>query len=93
MNTQTQTPPPTPNAAPPKKSILLPLGILLILLGLFVPRPLMQAASGMQPGTFRSVAFISTDLFRLCFFAGVICVIIGALRRRKQKQEPPKPNS
>lgn len=35
-----------PNATPPEKSILLPLGMVLILLGLVVPHPLCQAASG-----------------------------------------------
>jgi hypothetical protein len=90
MSTQ---PPNPPSGASPKKSILLPLGILLVLLGILVPRLLTQVAIGMQPGMLRSIALISTDLFRLCFFAGVVCVIIGALRRRKQKQEPPKSNS
>jgi hypothetical protein len=82
MNAQSQTPPPTRKVS--KKSILLPLGIALIFLGLFVPRPLSQAASSMEPGVLRSIALISTDLLRLCFFGGVLCVIIGVLRSRKR---------
>src|SRR5437773_4049336 len=82
--------PPPIATPPPKKSVLLPLGILLILLGIFVPRPLTQAAQSMQPGTLRSVSFLATDLFRLCFFAGVGCAIIGARRNSKLKKQPPK---
>jgi hypothetical protein len=87
----TQSPPPViQEAKPPKKSVLLPLGILLILLGIVTPRPLAQAASGMEPGTLRSVMFLFTDVLRLSFFAGVGCIIIGILRNRKLKQQPPK---
>jgi hypothetical protein len=60
------------------------LGVVLILLGLLAPRPLSQAASSMEPGMLRAIAFISTDVLLLCFFAGVVCVIIGVLRRRKR---------
>ena len=67
-----------------KKSVLLPLGIVLILLGLLVPRALSLAARGMEPGMLRSIASISTDLFRLCVFGGIVCVIIGVLRDRKK---------
>ena len=73
-----------------KKSILIPFGILLILLGLFVPGPLMQAALSMQTSTLRSVSFVATDLFRLGAFVGVTTVIIGVLRNRKLKQQSPK---
>ena len=73
----------------PKKSILVPLGVLLILLGLVVPLPLAPAAQSMQPSTLRSVSFLAINLFRLCFFVGVGCAIIGALRNRKLKQAPP----
>jgi len=72
---------------PDKKSALVPIGIILILLAIVAPRPLMRAAQSMQPGTLRSVCFIATDLFRLCFFAGIGCAIIGALRNRKLKQK------
>ena len=82
MNAQSPTPPPVRSVA--KKSILLPLGLVLILLGLFGPRLLSQAASSMEPGMLKSIAFVSTDGLRLCFFGGVICVIIGALRGRKR---------
>lgn len=76
--------PPQPIRSVPKKSILLPVGIVLILLGLLVPRPLAQVAGDMEPGMLRSIAFISTDLLRLCFIGGLVCVIIGAMRARKK---------
>jgi predicted tellurium resistance membrane protein TerC len=74
----------------PKKSILVPFGVLLILFGIVVPLPLAPAAQSMQPGTLRSVSFLAINLFRLCFFVGVGCAIIGARRNRKRKQEPPE---
>jgi hypothetical protein len=74
----------------PKKSILVPLGVLLILLGIIVPLPLTPAAQSMQPGTLRSVSFFAINLFRVGFFAGVACAIIGACRNRKLKQEAPE---
>jgi hypothetical protein len=49
MNTQQQTPPPIPNATPPRKAILLPLGVVLILLILGVPCALSQTASSREP--------------------------------------------
>ncbi|HEY4283180.1 MAG TPA: hypothetical protein VGM62_08950 [Chthoniobacterales bacterium] len=73
-----------------RKSILVPLGVFLILLGLVMPLPLSPAAESMPPGTLRSVSFLAINLFRLCFFVGVGCVIIGVLRNRKLKQEPPE---
>jgi predicted tellurium resistance membrane protein TerC len=73
----------------PKKSILVPIGVLLILLGIVVPLPLTPAAQSMQPGTLRSVALLAINLFRVCFFAGVACAIIGARRNRELKQGPP----
>jgi len=82
MNVHSQTPP--PNLKVSKKSVLIPLGIVLLLLGLLAPRPLSQVASNMEPGTLRSIAFISTDVLRVCFFGGIVCVIIGMLRSRKK---------
>jgi len=72
----------------PKKSILVPLGVFLILLGLVAPLPLAPAAQSMPPGTLRSVSLLAINLFRLGFFVGVGCAIIGALRNRKLKLEP-----
>src|SRR6184192_3687044 len=91
MNAELQEISPVCGTTQPKKSILLPLGIVLVILGLVVPSPLSQAASHMVPGTLRSVVFISTDVFRLFFFAGIVCAIIGVIRNRKKKpiSEPP----
>jgi hypothetical protein len=70
----------------PNKSILVPLGVLLILLGLVAPLPLAPAAESMPPGTLRSVSFLVINLLRLCIFVGVTCTIVGARRNRKLKQ-------
>ena len=70
----------------PKKSILVPLGVLLILLGITAPLPLAPAAQSMPPGTLRSVFYLAVDLSRLCIFGGIVCAIIGARRNRKLKQ-------
>jgi hypothetical protein len=81
MNAKSQTPPPDRS---PKKSVLLPLGIVLILLGLLAPRPLSEVAGSMEPGALASIAFITADALRICFFGGVVCLIIGVLRSRKR---------
>ncbi len=69
------------------KSKLVPIGILLILSGLFLPRQIANIAQPMDAGTLRSILFISTDLFRLCFFIGLICSVIGVLRNSKMKKK------
>ena len=73
---------------PTQKSILVPLGIVLILLGLVLPIGLGRVAQDMQPGTLRSVCFLGVDLFRACFFAGIAFLVLGVLRNRKPKQPP-----
>jgi len=78
------------NIPPPKKPALVPIGILLMLLSAFVARQLSQAADSMPPGTLRTVSFFATDFFRLCFFAGLGCAIIGVRRNRKLKQQSSK---
>jgi hypothetical protein len=70
-----------------KNSRLVPVGIVLILLGLFVPQSLDQIARSISPGALRAFSFIATDLFRVGFFIGIACTIIGALRNRKLKQQ------
>jgi len=81
MNSQSQTTPPDRST---RKSVLLPLGIFLILLGVFAPGPLSEVAQSMEPGGLRSIVFISVDALRICFFGGVACFIIGVLRNRKR---------
>jgi predicted tellurium resistance membrane protein TerC len=70
----------------PSKSILVPLGVVLILLGIVAPLPVAPAAQSMPPGTLRSLSFLAVNLFRICFFVGVACAIVGARRNRKLKQ-------
>ena len=68
-----------------KKSILLPIGIVLIIIGLFVPGKVWDVATQMRPGTVKALLFISTDLFRLGFFAGIGMTIIGIMRNGKKR--------
>jgi hypothetical protein len=70
-----------------KKSKLVPVGILLILLGLLLPRLIANMAQVMTDSAVKSLLFILTDTFRLCFFIGLICSIIGGLRNRKIKKQ------
>jgi hypothetical protein len=70
----------------PKKSLLVPAGVLLILLSLVGPLPLAPAAQSTPPGTLRSVSYLAVNLFRLCFFVGIVCAIVGARRNRQLKQ-------
>jgi len=70
-----------------KKSKFLPAGIVLLILGLFLPMPITNMAQSMNVGTLRSLLFISTDLFRLCVFVGLIFLVIGLLRNRETKKQ------
>jgi len=44
-------------------------------------------AAPLPEGELKFAAFIMIDLFRTCFFAGIACLIIGALRNRKRKKQ------
>ena len=69
-----------------KKSAFLPVGITLIVLGLFVPSQFDQVASQMhRHGLVWRFLLISSDLIALGFFAGIACTIIGVRRNRKIK--------
>ena len=70
----------------PKRSVLVPLGVLLILLGLVGPLPLAPAAQSMHPGIWRSVSYAAVNLLRICMFVGVISAIIGLYRNRRLAQ-------
>ena len=67
----------------PKKSLLVPLGVLLILLGVVGPLPLAPAVRSMPPGNLRSASDLAVDALHVCFFAGVVLAIIGARRNRR----------
>lgn len=66
----------------------MPLGLGLLIAGLVVPRPLDLVAQQMPLRTVRALLFLGTDLFRLCFFAGLALLIIGALRNRRARRQP-----
>jgi K+-transporting ATPase c subunit len=76
-----------------KRSKLLPIGIIMIAVGLLAPMPVEMIARSIQPhgGTGSLVQLISgtlligSDLIRILFFAGIACAIIGALRNRKER--------
>jgi hypothetical protein len=65
-----------------KGSVSVPLGIALMILGIFAPRPLSAVARDMQP-ELKSTAFLLTDTLRLGFFGGIGCLIIGVIRKTK----------
>jgi len=66
-----------------KKSKLVKIGILLILAAVLVPMLLRKVLPSIEPS---SLPEILIDLFRLSFFVGVGCVVIGSLRNRKARK-------
>ena len=69
------------------KSKLLPIGILLMVVGLFGRNPMTAAVMSMQPSELRGILFVlATDGLSLCFFAGLICALIGWLRNRRAQR-------
>jgi hypothetical protein len=80
-------PEPSQRPVAKRRSKLVPAGAVLVGLAFLVPVPLDRAARQMAPGLGRAVAFIATDVFRLCFFAGIACLLVGWLRNRKLKRE------
>ena len=69
-----------------KRSKLFPTGLVLMAIGLLLPRQIWKIAESLTDSALKSLLFISTDLFRLCFFIGLIFLIIGILRNRKFKK-------
>ncbi len=81
-----------------KKSKLVPVGAILMGIGLLLPRQIWSIAESMASGLLQSLLYISTDIFRVCFYLGLIFLIVGILRNRKLKklqsespEEPPHP--
>jgi len=70
-----------------KSSALIPLGVLLMLLGVVGPGLLRAMIPTMQPGLLRSLALISTDLVILGFFLGIGLLIVGNRRNKKWEKE------
>jgi hypothetical protein len=76
----------TPTSTIPK-SKLLPIGILLMVVGLFGRNPMTAAVMSMQPIELRGILFVlATDGLSLCFFAGLICALLGWLRNRRAQR-------
>ena len=76
-----------------KRSKLLPVGLVLIAVGLLAPMPVEMIARSIQPDDntnalalmLSGTLLIGADLLRVLFLAGVACAIIGALRNRKER--------
>lgn len=66
------------------KSKLTATGIILIILS-FLSKPTAHLAQSISEDTIKALVLISTDVLRACFFIGIGCVIIGAIRNRKNK--------
>ncbi len=71
----------------PRKSILVNVGVLLFLLGVFVPPRLQRVIPTLEQGVLRSVCLLATDLFISFIFIGVGCFLIGQLRNRRFKKQ------
>jgi len=70
-----------------QKSKLLPAGILLMVVGLLGRNPITAAVMSMQPSELRGILFVlATDGLTLCFFAGLICALIGWLRNKRAQR-------
>lgn len=71
-----------------KKSMLVPVGFILLLVGILMPGSVDLAAragrsaTGQLDPVARAFCEIS-DLLRLCFYVGIGCLIIGYLRNQK----------
>lgn len=79
---------PAPESSTPKKSKLVPIGILFIVVGLLGRQPLAGAVASMQPSSLRSILYIiATDGLTLLFVAGVTCALLGWLRNRKARRD------
>ena len=70
-----------------KKSKLLPVGIVLLLSGLFLPRIIADLAQQMHESIIRSILFISTDVLRICAIVGILVSIMGAVKNKQLKRE------
>ncbi len=66
-----------------QKSKLVPAGIILMILGLFARSFVVFVKSSIQD-SMKPLFLILTDMLRLCFFVGLICLIIGMMRNRKR---------
>jgi lipoprotein signal peptidase len=74
----------------PKKSILVPLGVFLILLGLIGPLPFTPAPGTVQSHASHPDYFLIINLLRACLVVGIVCALLGAVRNRKLKQPAPE---
>ncbi len=62
-------------------------GIILLVMGLAIPRPLNELAHQTTNKLVAAILFLGTDAFRLCFFVGLGLLITGGVRNSKWKRE------
>jgi hypothetical protein len=76
------------------KSKLLPVGVLLMVVGLLGRNPMAAAVMQMQPSELRGILFVfATDGLSLCFFAGLTCALLGWLRNRRAQRITKNPEN
>jgi uncharacterized protein YjeT (DUF2065 family) len=69
------------------KSALRPIGALLIVAGLFLPRLVRSLAEGTD-GPAQGLLFVSTDLLRLSIIVGIVLLVVGEIRTRRTRATP-----
>jgi hypothetical protein len=89
ISTPLQTPPEPPASSPPKNSIFLPVGVLLVILGVLLPVSFKEVAQVMELGSLKPAVLIGSDLLRLGAGIGIGFIFIGMFRNRKRKQQQP----
>ena len=70
-----------------RRSKLVPVGIFLFGVALFLPGTMFKLAEKASTDTGRLALAILGDSFAACFFVGLACVIIGVLRNRRWRKE------
>ncbi len=70
-----------------QKTRFLSIGIIVMIVSLVLPTIFARIAVPMEGGWLRYVLMSSIDIFRICFFVGLVCAIIGVVKRRKLKQQ------
>lgn len=79
--------------APARRSRLVPVGIVLVAVGMVTTGDLTTWILQMPPSALKGLALIMTDVFRLCVFAGAACLLLGVLRNRRWKKETEVPKA
>jgi len=68
------------------RSRLVPVGFVLMVVGITFPRALSTAASNMQPGAGRSAVVALMMLLLAGFLVGLVAATVGILRNRRMQR-------